>query len=566
MLTNLHVKNLALIDEADVDFYPGLNILSGETGAGKSIILGSINIALGSKASPDIIRKGSDYTLTELIFSIDSDEIRHSLKELEIPDIEEDAIIISRKITPQRSKIMINGITCTNAMVQKVAALLINIHGQHDNQLLLNEASHIKLVDSFGYDTISPLKDNYSLIYKEFSQLRSKLEKNTMDEESREREISFLEFEINEINEADLKEGEDEDLEAEFKKLNNSKKIIDNISQALQVLSDSNDNCNDLLGSAIHHISNASTYDDSLSDILASLGDADDLISTSIRSLENYIDNSEMDDESLNQMSQRLDLINKLKNKYGKTIEDILAYSEEKQARLDDLVHFQEINEKLSHELDLKKDELDKAADSLSKARIKAADLLSQMVSKALSELNFLNNQFEAEFKPSQEMGPDGNDIVRFMISTNVGQPLMPLSKIASGGELSRIMLAIKTCMAGKDDIGTLIFDEIDAGISGRTAQRVAEQLAKVSVKHQIICITHLPQIASMADRHYIIEKSVNDQITSTSIYELDYEKEVDELARMIGGSSITESCMTSAKEMKEGAKNYKANCIQKMP
>lgn len=551
MLTNLYVKNLALIEEADINFDSGLNILTGETGAGKSIILGSVNIALGAKASADIIRNNAEYALTELVFHIEDSETVGKLKILGIEELDDNEVIISRKITPTRSQIKINGMNFTSAQVRKIAGLLINIHGQHDNQLLLNESSHIQIVDSFAADEINPVLENYLKTYKTYTSLKRQLSEMTADSEARQREISFIEFEVNEITAAKLVSGEDEELEASFKKMNNSQKIMEDISLAQKLINGDDNNIQDMLSMAVKSIINAASYDDNLLELSDSVSTAEDLISQISMQLSDYMDEFSFDEADYYAISNRLDLINSFKLKYGKTIDDILEYCNKRAQRLDDLYNYDERLKNLNEELSAEENKLCELADRLTAIRTDAANKLCVLISEGLKELNFLNSEFMPQFSKSDSYTPIGNDEMYFCISTNIGEKPKPLSKIASGGELSRIMLAIKSIVAVKNEARSLIFDEIDAGISGRTAQMVAAKLKKLSKDSQIICITHLPQIAAMADTHYLIEKNAANDSTVTTISRLTNEASVNELARLLGGSSITEAVMSNAREMK---------------
>ena len=555
MLTNLHVKNLALIEEADIDFKNGLNILTGETGAGKSIILGSVNIALGGKVNADIIRKGCDYALTELTFKVNSSDKIKQLKEYGIEELEEGIIIISRKITPSKSTIRINGETFTISEVKAVSHILIDIHGQHDNQILLKESTHIDMVDLFGRNIIEPLSDAYTKLYNAYNEINNKIKSMSSDEAARNREIDLLEYQINEITEASLKPCEDEQLENTFKKMSNYQKIAQHMSAAKQILDNDEASVSDCIGQSVKLLTQASVYDEALSDIVNTLSSAEDIINDALMEMSDYMESFDFNEEDYNNMSKRLDLINSLKLKYGRTIGEIHEYVLSSQKKLDELLNFNEIQAGLKTQLTDINNKLTVAADKLTAARKKSADKLCKSVSEGLFELNFLNNDFKPEFEKTEKFQADGTDKMRFLISTNVGEDLKPLSKVASGGELSRIMLAFKTVIADKDNTDTLIFDEIDAGISGVTAQMVGDKLSQLSSSHQIICITHLPQIAAMADEHYIIEKKADKTTTVTDIRSLNEEESVNELARLLGGASITEAALNNAREMKKLAK-----------
>lgn len=557
MLTNLHVKNLALIEEENIDFEEGLNILSGETGAGKSIILGSINAALGQKTSPDFIRTGAEYGLAELMFSITNKNTINAIKELGVLDIDNGELLISRKITPSRSQIKVNGQNFTASQTQQLARYLIDMHGQHDNQLLMDDASHINVVDEYCRKQIADLKEQMHNDYKAMAAAKKALEDMDKNGEERQREISFLEYEVNEITEANLTVGEDEDLEAQFSKLNNYQKIMSELSSADMLINSGEDNISDMIGLALKSLINASEYDDKLKSSCDTLSDIESLLMDVSHEVSAYIDESDYDASLLMDIQSRLDVINKLKSKYGDTIEKILKTLEEKQTKLDEYYNYDEILEKRKQEYKEAYDKAKDTAKNLSEERKKGALRLMGEFSESLKQLNFLDVRFRIDFEESNNITQNGMDDVIFMISTNPGEDLRPLSKIASGGELSRIMLAIKTVMAG-EDTKTLIFDEIDAGISGRTAQMVANQLARLSKNHQIICITHLPQIASMADAHFTISKSVHDNKTYSKIERVYEDDSLKEMARMLSGNEPTEAVIASAKELKKSADAFK--------
>ncbi len=557
MLVNLHVKNLALIEEENIDFEEGLNILSGETGTGKSIILGSINAALGSKTSPDFIRSGCEYGLSEITFAIPEDKVER-IKELGVISCEDGELVISRKIMANRSQIKVNGQSFTSAQTRLLAHELIDIHGQHDNQLLMDESNHLSVIDEYD-DTVRPLLDEYKQFYREYTKCKKEYESLSCDDESRIKEMAFLQYEINELESAALKPGEDEQVETDYRRMSNFQKIAGNLSEVSMLLSEGDSNLSDMAGSALKNMIAASEYDENLSENCDILSDIENLISDVAHNLSAYMEDFTFDQSEFNALEERLDLINSLKMKYGNSIENILSALEEKKQKLSEYENYDEVVAKRKAEYDLAFKQLKKSAEKLGAHRRKTALQFAEDIKNALRQLNFLDVRFEACFS---EKEPDqaGTDDVRFMISTNPGEDMKPLAKIASGGELSRIMLAIKSVMAETDVSKTLIFDEIDAGISGKTAQLVAEKLNTLSKTHQIICITHLPQIAAMADNHYVIKKSTKDNRTISNITRLSYDESVGELARMLGGSSITEAVVSNAKELKNMAQAAKHN------
>lgn len=556
MLTNLYVKNLALIDEAEVSFGSGLNILTGETGAGKSILLGSINVALGQKFSKDMMREGTDSALVELIFQLDTDEQAERLKVLDI-EPEEGQLIFTRKIKNGRTMNRINGEACTVAQFRAAAALLLEIHGQHEHQTLLQRSRQLELVDAYGGGSISELREKTAAAYRNYQRLQEELSQYQLNEAEREREISFLRFALDEIDEAALTEGEEEQLERQYRLMANSRKIAEAMNLSYQ-LTGADEGAGEQIARALRELNAVSDYDEEIAGMEKTLADAESVLEDFNRSVSSYLDDFSFSDEEFRQVEGRLDLIRNLQTKYGRTISDILAYRKEQAVRLDTLMHFSEKKAELEQELSRQEKELSAASKLLTDARKKAADAFGKELQEALLELNFLSNQFEIQFETSDHYSANGSDVVTWLISTNPGEPMRPLSDVASGGELSRIMLAIRTIMADRGGQGTLIFDEIDAGISGRTAQLVSEKMAEIASHHQVICITHLAQIASMADQHFLIEKQADEGSTFTRIRELDEMDSVEELARILGGARITDATRENAREMKHMAEKRK--------
>lgn len=557
MLLNLHVKNMAIIDEADADFSEGLNVLSGETGAGKSIIIGSVNLALGGRASSDVIRPGCDDCLIQLTFSYENgSDIEIWLKEQDIP-AQDNELIITRRITPSRSSFKINSVLVNSSLVSELSSMLLDIHGQHDNQRLLNKNSHLTILDEYAFKDENTLKDKVKSLYRQYGELGRELEKLDIDEDKKNREISLCEYEINEIGSAMLVPGEDEEVEKEFRLLNSREKIVNSLSECLSLMDSDNASASNLVLHALKNMSQISGMDEDIIQLEDQLLDIQSMISDFSSSADSYLKEINMDDQALYEMQRRLDLINGLKSKYGKTIEEILEYHKKAQERLDVLKNQDELLCKIRSDMEKVLREYDEAAHKLSLERKKAAKGLEKDITKALEELNFNDALFKLDFN-EKDRSADGIDECCFMIRTNPGQPLKELAKTGSGGELSRIMLAIKTIMGKRDNIETQIFDEIDTGISGRTAQLVAQKLCLIAGDRQVICITHLPQIASMADTHFLIEKKVKEGITDTVIRKLNEEESIKELARMTAGARITESVLDNAKEMKNMADELK--------
>ena len=550
MLQNLHVKNLALIDESEVELHYGMNVLTGETGAGKSIIIGSINLALGEKIPREMLRDNDKPALVELLFVVDRQETKEKLRELDV-ELTDDTVLLSRKISAGRAVGRVNGETVSVSRMKEIAGLLIDIHGQNEHQSLSNKKKHLEMIDAYGKKELTPLKDNVRKLYHTYSRLKEEWDGANLDTGQRQREASLLEYEVQEITEANLKVGEDEDLEEDFKRFSNGKKILEAVNHAYEITGGEMESASSAIGRAVRELSMVSSYDKTVESLESQLLEIDSLLSDFNRDLSGYLDENDFDEATFYEMEKRLDVINHLKSKYGETIGEILGALDEKSARLEQLQDYDAYLDKLKQQLSKGTEELRQASKELSDARKKVAEQFTKEVKQALGDLNFLHVEFEMPFEETPDFTPNGMDDAQFMISTNPGEPIKPLVKVASGGEMSRIMLAIKTVMAESDDIECLIFDEIDAGISGRTAQMVSEKMNVLSRNHQIIVITHLPQIAAMADSHYLIEKSVNQEITTSHIFPLEEEDAVKELARMLGGVEITDAVLENAKEMK---------------
>lgn len=560
MLLNLHVKNLALIEEVDVDFEKGLIVLTGETGAGKSLILGSVNIALGNKASKDMIRKGTDYSLVELTFSV-SETCAKQLKKYDIYMEEDNIITVTRKISEGRSISKINGETVNIKTLKNVMSLLIDIHGQHDHQSLLYTKNHLDILDKFAKDSILELKEKIKEEYSKYTKLIKKLEEFNIDEGQKAREIEFAEYEVNEIESANLKPEEDVQVEEEFKKLSNSKEIVSALSEIYNALSyETAGGLGDIINKAVMDINSIKGMDEKISQFQTELYDIDNLCRELTSQIYDYNSGMDFNPEYVREVEERLDVINHLKLKYGNSIEEIIRYKEEKEEYLEKLNNMTDEMESVKNQISELEATLNNLCTKLSEQRKKAAKELEVLVKQALVDLNFIAVEFEIQITRKESIGENGFDNVEFMISTNPGESVKPLVKVASGGELSRIMLAIKSILATEDDIDTLIFDEIDTGISGQTAMKVAEKMAKISRNHQVICISHLSQIAAMADSHYLIKKTADENSTTTSIKKLTRQQSIEELVRINGGSGITEAGLIHATEMKDMADRTKSN------
>lgn len=558
MLISLHVKNLALIKETEVNFKEGLNILSGETGAGKSIIIGSINLALGARADKDMIRTGADYALIELIFQINDEKLIEEVKSLELPIEEDGIIIIQRKIQPNRNICRICGETATTKQLKALSELLIDIHGQHEHQSLLYKKNHLAILDSFAGEELEKIKLEIKAAYHEYTKLKRELAEFTTDDGVNAKELALAEFEYTQIEDAKLIIGEDEELEILYRKMSNSQQIAQAGTRAHQFTGAGDESATEYIGYAIRELRNIEQYDTEIQHLTEELTNIDNLLSDFNRNIAEYLSDMEFDSEVFNQTEERLNLLNHLKLKYGGSIEKVLDYQQELVQKIDRLKNADAYKQELNNQLEKTTLRLQKLCESASKVRRTEAKRLSAEMVKALTDLNFLDVRFEIQVRPKEEYTGNGFDEIEFMISTNPGEPMKSLSNVASGGELSRIMLAIKTVLASRDEIPTMIFDEIDTGISGKTAWKVSEKLGVLSKGHQIICITHLPQIAAMADYHFKIFKSAQNNATVTNISELSEKEVVEEMARLLGGEEITEAVLENAKELMQTAKNKK--------
>ena len=558
MLQNIHVKNMALIDEADVDFGGHLNILTGETGAGKSIIIGSISTALGGKVSRDVIRKDAEYALVELNFKVNSPQILAELEKMEIP-VDGDEVVISRRITGSRSVARINGELVSLPVLRQAAAFLIDIHGQHEHQSLLHKDKHLAILDQFSREEMASVKDALKDSYREYMILKKEMDGAITDEGKRLSEISFLQYQIEEIENANLQDGEEEQLDKAFRKMSHARQMMESVAAAHGMTGyEGASTAGDLVGRALRELSSVEKYDETISGLISMLTDIDGLLNDFNRELADYESGLTFDESVYHETEDRLNLIQRLKTKYGSSIAEILAHQAECQEELEKLDDYENYLSGLRMKLDQAEKELKDLSDKLTTIRRANAAVLQERIKAALIDLNFLDVRFEIHCEPLGHYTENGQDSIEFMISTNPGETVKPLGKVASGGELSRIMLAIKSVLADADAIETLIFDEIDTGISGRTAQKVSEKMAVIARKHQVICITHLPQIAAMADDHYVIEKSAMEQHTITEIYHLSDDASVGEIARLLGGVEITDAVMQNAREMKNLAQSKK--------
>ena len=555
MLVYLHVKNLALIDEEEIEFTKGLNILSGETGAGKSIILGALNLALGEKVPKEMLRDETKEGIVEVTFTITTEEQKEALSNMDISF--DDEVILSRKITENRSVAKINGEMVPADKLKSIGAHFIDIYGQSEHQSLVDKRKHLEMLDEYGRAEIAPIKDELSHAYHEYNRIRIEYDKAKDSNMNRDRDIEFLHHEIDEISKANVTVGEDETLEEEYKKMNNASKIVSNCNEAYNNTG-MDDGVSDKVARAIRSLRSIEEYDSKASELANMLDDVDSIVSDFNREISSYMSELDFDEASFVDIENRLDTLNLLKQKYGPTLQDVLDSLEEKEKRLEQLEDYDRYLDKLNDELISAKHIVDDICEELSSIRKKYSYDLLPKVREALSDLNFLDVEFDMYFTKLENPTSNGIDEAEFIISTNPGEPMKPLRNIASGGEMSRIMLALKTVLAKADSIDTMIFDEIDAGISGRTAQALSEKLSVVAEGKQVICITHLPQVAAMADKHFLIQKGVVGTKTVSSIQGMNEEERINELARMLSGSEITEAVLINAREMIDYAKRYK--------
>ncbi len=551
MLTHLSIKNIAVIDNAQIDFADGFNILTGETGAGKSIIINSLNILSGYRASKELIRSGEQSARVDGIFTV-TDEIKTEISNLIGIEAEDNEILISREFNLDgKNSVRINGSPVTLSMLREIGPLLVNIHGQHDSASLLSKKSHMGFLDEFGGEKLLTALKEYTEAYTEYKEVKAELEKLDTDETEKERRMDLLKYQIEEIEVANLLPDEEDELSERRNFLANAQKISENCLAAFDKLYDGEETGNsahDLIWEAVKLIEQITEFSSETDNICKELTDMTYIISDHSHTLKKLADSLECNDYELNEIEERLDLIYNLKRKYGTSIPGILKYLEKIKKEYGEIEDSDEKIKDLTQKLkNLELKRLEKA-EALSLIRKNSAKTLSEKVCKELCELEMAKTVFEVKISDSI-FSPSGKDDVEFLISTNPGELPKPLSKIASGGELSRIILAIKSVITGSGNGKTLIFDEVDTGVSGKTAQKIGEKLYRMTNSAQVICITHLAQIASLADKHFLIEKSSENGRTRTQITPIDGGGRVNEIARIIGGEVITDLTKENAKE-----------------
>ena len=559
MLNELHIENIAVIERADISFSGGLNVLTGETGAGKSIVIDAIGAVLGDRVSRDLVRHGAEKGLVSAVFDLEGSEQWLADNEIEA----DGELIVQRRILADgKSSCRVCGTPVAAAQLKELAALLVDIHGQNDGRQLMDERRHMEYLDRFG--DLKDVLEAYRLEYGKFKATQKEIARLQMDESEKERLSESLRYQIDELERAELKAGEKDAVSARRDLLRNSEKLTEAVDSAFSALYGEEESATALAENALYYAERAAAIAPELESVAAGIRDAAFALSDAAETLRDFRESLDFSPEEYDRLEERLSLLNKLERKYGRDDTALLAYLDECRERLDAIEYADDRVKKLEKELAAQKQRCCLAAASLHAAREKAARALEQRIVAELRELNMPSVRFAVEFAPLEtEPGFDGNgaDQIRFVMSANAGEELGRISRIASGGELSRIMLAMKNVFAEKDPVATMIFDEIDTGVSGIAAQRVGEKLFSVSLGKQVLCVTHLPQIAAMADSHYVIHKEERNGRTYTEVAPLDRQGRCRELARLHGGDNITATTMASAQEQLEAAEEYKLRC-----
>ena len=550
MLQELSIKDFAIIDEIQISFQPKMTVLTGETGAGKSIIIDALGLLAGSRGSTEFIRKGEKKAVIQGLFTLPREANTYNILEEYGIDSEDGQIILQRDLyRGGRNICRINGMMVNLATLRKVGETLIDIHGQNEHQELMKPENHIDLLDEYDKKT-SELRNQYQVVYQNYRKLKLSMEKKEADEKAWAQRLDMLNFQVKEIGEAGLKINEEDELVEEKNKLDNFQAIHDALELSYQILSGEKIDVVGNLGNAMNELSDVSDLSENLQEINTKISDAFYSLEDVARDISDELDSMEWNGERLNEIEERLELIHQLKRKYGDTIEDILHYHSRIVKELREMENTEQNSEKQERQLSEALEKVKELAIKLSKQRKKSAKKLEKMIHEQLSALYMDKAVFEVKFLNNSKLYSKGIDKVEFYIQTNPGEEMGPLAKIASGGELSRIMLALKTIFSQKMGVTSIIFDEVDTGVSGRVAQAIAEKISQISNNSQVLCITHLPQVAAIADNHYYISKSVNDGRTETSLEELDEKQKIREIARMLSGSEITELTLKHAEEL----------------
>lgn len=550
MLQELSIKDFAIIDEIQISFQPKMTVLTGETGAGKSIIIDALGLLAGGRGSTEFIRKGEKKAVIQGLFTLPREANTYNILEEYGIDSEDGQIILQRDLyRGGRNICRINGMMVNLATLRKVGETLIDIHGQNEHQELMKPENHIDLLDEYDKKT-SELRNQYQVVYQNYRKLKLSMEKKEADEKAWAQRLDMLNFQVKEIGEAGLKINEEDELVEEKNKLDNFQAIHDALELSYQILSGEKIDVVGNLGNAMNELSDVSDLSENLQEINTKISDAFYSLEDVARDISDELDSMEWNGERLNEIEERLELIHQLKRKYGDTIEDILHYHSRIVKELREMENTEQNSEKQERQLSEALEKVKELAIKLSKQRKKSAKKLEKMIHEQLSALYMDKAVFEVKFLNNSKLYSKGIDKVEFYIQTNPGEEMGPLAKIASGGELSRIMLALKTIFSQKMGVTSIIFDEVDTGVSGRVAQAIAEKISQISNNSQVLCITHLPQVAAIADNHYYISKSVNDGRTETSLKELDEKQKIREIARMLSGSEITELTLKHAEEL----------------
>ena len=550
MLQELSIKDFAIIDEIQISFQPKMTVLTGETGAGKSIIIDALGLLAGGRGSTEFIRKGEKKAVIQGLFTLPREANTYNILEEYGIDSEDGQIILQRDLyRGGRNICRINGMMVNLATLRKVGETLIDIHGQNEHQELMKPENHIDLLDEYDKKT-SQLRNQYQVVYQNYRKLKLSMEKKEADEKAWAQRLDMLNFQVKEIGEAGLKINEEDELVEEKNKLDNFQAIHDALELSYQILSGEKIDVVGNLGNAMNELSDVSDLSENLQEINTKISDAFYSLEDVARDISDELDSMEWNGERLNEIEERLELIHQLKRKYGDTIEDILHYHIRIVKELREMENAEQNSEKQERQLSEALEKVKELAIKLSKQRKKSAKKLEKMIHEQLSALYMDKAVFEVKFLNNSKLYSKGIDKVEFYIQTNPGEEMGPLAKIASGGELSRIMLALKTIFSQKMGVTSIIFDEVDTGVSGRVAQAIAEKISQISNNSQVLCITHLPQVAAIADNHYYISKSVNDGRTETSLEELDEKQKIREIARMLSGSEITELTLKHAEEL----------------
>lgn len=554
MISHIHIRDFAIINELDVDFHPGFNVITGETGAGKSIIIEAVSLALGSRADTAFIRSGKERATIELVLEGNNEIVSTLLKENGLQ--EDEQLIIRREITSNgKSTCRINGSLVSVSFLNKLCKHEADIHGQYDHQSLLNPDLHITLLDLYDEGSISPMKETVASLFNEYQKVKQTLSALSRSEKDAKRKRDFMQFELQEITSAQLSVGEDKELQERIVLLQNSERIYQNLSASYSLLYDSTPSSLDGIGKSMQNLDEVSSFSKDISEYTELLSDCYYKLEDLSSQIRRYLDSMSFSEQELDEAVVRIDQIDALKRKYGNSIEEILEYQEQLKADLEFIEDVDTKKEELMQQLSILEDELLHASQRLSSLRKAAAKKMEAQINQELKELNFNDAKLSISFKseePQTELTftPEGIDQVEFLISANKGEEEKPLAKIASGGEISRIMLAFKRIIGKLDHIPSMIFDEIDSGISGITASIVGKKLSQIAQDHQIICITHLPQIAAFGQYHYQIQKTTKDNITQTRVLPLSHKERVKEIARLLGGINITDTTIKSAEEL----------------